>query len=103
MTDNAILIAGSAYGIYIPQMFYEFCQGREDYLLALRMSTNSASELSNPDNEYYWETWDMVLHNFRIEISGITYCLYQDMDLWIVPESEITENDYTEDNYTEDD
>jgi hypothetical protein len=43
-------------------------------------------ELGNPENEGYWEAWDSVLQKARITLSGVTYQLYQDEDLFLVQE-----------------
>jgi hypothetical protein len=44
-------------------------------------------ELSNPDNEQYWGAWDTVLNNCILEDKwGNKFTLYQNDDLWAVPE-----------------
>lgn len=86
LPDSAILFADSARGVYIPQHFAESVN---------RANVTGVSDedfailASDPhETEWLWETWDSVLNNARLHdpSTGITYCLYQDGDLWLVPE-----------------
>ncbi len=44
-------------------------------------------EENKPDAELYWEMWDEVLNNFWFkDKTGTKYLLYQNQDLWAVPE-----------------
>jgi len=81
------LLVSSAAGIYVPQMF------AEQYLSAGTRNWEGISAedrkilLAGPDHEWYWETWDSVEGSARTKANGVTYYLYQDGDLWAVPEN----------------
>jgi hypothetical protein len=77
--ENAELLINSANGVYIPQIFAE---RYPSYLTGEQID-----DLSNPDNEHYWETWETVLDNIKITIDGKRFTLHQDDDLWAIPES----------------
>ena len=63
------LIADNHHGVYIPQYIAEsgilaaggIGEGDIDILL------------KGPDHEWYWETWDTVLNNFRTERGEILW------------------------------
>ena len=79
-----ILFADSARGIYIPQHFAEA-------ILREKVRGVSAEDWetleAGPDAEWYWETWDEVLMDaVVIDDLGVKYTLYQDGDLWLIPD-----------------
>jgi hypothetical protein len=49
---------------------------------------DNSDELNNPENAFYWETWEDVLNNaYKIDPdTGVKYTLYQKDDLWAIPE-----------------
>lgn len=53
--------------------------------IAKSLTKEQKSDLSNPENEFYWETWGAVLDNVTIIIENKNYSLYQDDDLWAIP------------------
>ena len=63
------LIADNHHGIYIPQII------AESGLLSVGGIDAESVEilLSGPDHEWYWETWDTVLNNFRTEKGEILH------------------------------
>lgn len=85
-----ILVAGSANGLYIPQIFAE--KYRQE--VQEQFGDEILSELSTPDYEYYWEAWEDVLDRFETEINGVKHVLIHDEDLWLVPESEAENWEY---------
>jgi hypothetical protein len=85
---NAILYASSARGIYIPQFFAESVirenvQGvpEEDWAILE----------AGPDHEWYWEAWNDVCDNALLVSpdTAAQYRLWQDGDLWLIPEEDI--------------
>jgi hypothetical protein len=63
------LVADNHLGVYIPQFI------AESGLLSVGGIDMEDVEilLDGPDHEWYWETWDTVLNNFRTESGEILY------------------------------
>ena len=77
--------ADSARGIYIPQFFAESIK-RECVSGVSEEDWNILE--SGPDHEQYWDAWTDVLDNAELtDSSGVVWTLYQDGDLWLIPES----------------
>lgn len=77
------LFLSDARGIYIPRDFAE-CVYRDK---VTGVTDEDYAILANPEHEWYWEAWTEVLDNARItDTDGTVYTLYQDGDLWLVPE-----------------
>jgi hypothetical protein len=81
--DKIILVADSAFGQYIPQLFcekyYELIKDKE-----------IADFLKNEDNLYhdlYWEYWYILMDEYTYTINGTEYILVDNMDIWLVPTS----------------
>jgi hypothetical protein len=79
--DKIILVADSAFGQYIPQLFcekyYELIKDKE-----------IADFLKNEDNLYhdlYWEYWYILMDEYTYTINGMEYVLVDNMDIWLVP------------------
>jgi len=78
------LYADSARGVYIPQHFAEsvnrdMCDAPDYDLDQLVMGPDSC--------DHYWDIWTDVLDNTTLTDSdGQRWVLYQDGDLWLVPE-----------------
>lgn len=85
--SNAILYADSARGVYIPQYFAESI--KREFVSGI--SCDQWTDLTDPDCEWYWDTWDSVLDNAVVidPNTGIQYGLWQDGDLWLVPLSDL--------------
>jgi len=85
-----ILFCDSASGRYIPQRFA--AEIMPQYLHGV--TKDQLNELSDPDGEWYWDTWHTVLDNARvIGANGENYTLYQDGDLWLVDFDRMTEEE----------
>lgn len=84
MKDNVILLLNSARGIYIPRDFAQDFNFEEDGWQGV--SQEDREFLSDPENDWYRETWDSVLDNAHYihKESGKVYHLHQDGDLWAV-------------------
>ncbi len=63
------LVADNHWGIYIPQHVAD-----SGILAAGGIDAESIEILkAGPDHEWYWETWDAVLNNFRTEKGEILW------------------------------
>lgn len=78
--EDIWLCISDSHGIYVPRRFAELFGDRanlpEDDLAILK---------AGPEHEHYWETWEAVLDRVTLTEDGITYRLWQDGDLWVVP------------------
>jgi hypothetical protein len=91
MTNNAILLVDSRHGIYIPKITAEYIiqgtvkvKNKKD-----KDILNALGDLGNPENEFYWESWDSLLNKvICLGLDGKEYYLHQDEDLWAIPVGE---------------
>lgn len=88
--ENAILLLSSARGIYVPRDFAQDFNFAQDGWQGV--SPEDLATLADPENDWYWETWEAVLNNaYHInKDTGRTYRLYQDGDLWAVCHDHMT-------------
>lgn len=70
-------LLSDARGVYIPRDFLDL-----EHFKA-QLSEREIQVLSDPEHEFYWETWDSILNRDFI-VNGETWTLYQDGDLWAV-------------------
>ena len=83
LPETAILYASDRYGIYIPQYFAESIKPE---CLSGVSGEDLQILLDGPDHEHYWESWDVVCNNATLtDSNGVTFYLWQDGDLWLVP------------------
>ncbi len=75
--DNAVLLVDGHYGIYIPQIFAE--------QFPRSITRQQKEDLSDPNNEFYWEAWEDVLNEATVWINDKPYYLLQEDDLWAIP------------------
>jgi len=84
LPHNAELYASDRHGVYIPQHFAESIQKE---CLGGVSNEDMQILLEGPEAEYYWEAWDTVLNNAVLtDSSGKRWNLWQEGDLWVVPE-----------------
>lgn len=83
------LLLTDARGVYIPRDFAMYIQDMDNV-------TQEDKEIlcSGPDHEWYWETWDEVLHKATSTINGKVWRLWQDGDLWAYCEELMTDEEY---------
>lgn len=79
--DNAELLLSDSRGVYIPRDFCDLT------LFAAQLDADCIADLSNPENERYFDTWDWVLNQSFVLPIGSTgrtavFRLHQDGDLW---------------------
>ena len=85
LPESSILLITDAWGVYIPQEAVRS--------LLFDKSTVTQEDLDTleegPEHEWYWEAWAHVLDT-GIIVDRIAkterYTLYQDGDLWAIPE-----------------
>jgi len=83
LPETAILYASDRHGIFIPQYFAESVNPE-----CLSGVTRRFLEilLAGPDHQFYWDAWADVCDNAVLTDSdGVTYYIWQDGDLWLVP------------------
>lgn len=72
-------LLSDARGIYIPR---DFVTGF-DMAKWQGISENDISDCENPENYYYWDSWEMILNNAKhTDKNGNVWRLMQDGDLW---------------------
>lgn len=85
LPETAVLLVTSQAGVYVPREFaLEFAE-------AIKPGTVTDDDLqtlaSGPDAEWYWEAWETVHNNaVLIDKIGGKWVLWQDEDLWAIPE-----------------
>ena len=75
------LLLSDSRGIYIPQNFYQ------DFLnfKTWGLLKSDFKALRNPENESYWDNWELVLNNAKhTDKQGNVWTLWQDGDLWAI-------------------
>lgn len=82
VNPQALLIADSARGIYIPQYIATMFSTE---LLAAGLPIEDWHCLKRgPDNSYYWDAWE-ACNSLTISYAGKDYYLHQDGDAFLVP------------------
>lgn len=91
LNQAVILFCDSSSGIYIPQRFA--AEIMPQYLTGV--TQDQLNELADPDNEFYWDTWDTVLTNAVVvdNNTGQTYTLWHDGDLWLLDWDNMTKEE----------
>jgi len=56
---KSIILADSSHGIYISQYFYESI----NWDRVSCVTDQQKEDISDPENEYYWDAWDLILNN----------------------------------------
>lgn len=83
------LLVDCHHGIYIPQLFAQTYAPR----LVEPLTEEQIKDLSHPEQEFYWETWDTVMQNTKLKDDhGNIYYLHQEDDLWAIPEGKELED-----------
>lgn len=83
---DTVLWADSNRGVYIPKHFAESFIDRAKAVSGVSDDEWKILE-AGPDTPWHWETWDNVLNNATVtDENGVKYRLYQDGDLWLIPE-----------------
>lgn len=83
--NAVVLILTDARGIYIPRDFVcdDYNEIAIEHCEAWGIKLEDAEVLQNPENEWYWDTWNDVLNCAEFTDSeGNKFKLHQDGDLW---------------------
>jgi hypothetical protein len=81
-----VLWLTDAHGIYIPRDFANSFKDRAKHVTGVSDEDWEILE-TGPDHELYWDTWTDVLDCAVItDIEGNKFNLYQEGDLWFIPE-----------------
>lgn len=75
-----VLMVDSHHGIYSAQIFVETLH--ED--LKKQIKPEILEDLKNPENEFYWESWESVL-DMEFKWNRQKVFVMQIEDVWIVP------------------
>lgn len=91
--NEAILIADSHHGQYIPQIVVkgEINNPLWDWSECNKEDIDACIE--GIENEWYWDAWVNILDNVVINNEGEKYILVQNEDLWAIPEDCIEQLD----------
>lgn len=88
--DNVEILLSDARGIYIPR---DFVQGF-DLTRWEGISESDIEILQDPENEWYWDSWESVLNNARFTADdGRVFSLWQDGDLFAICYEEMTDEE----------
>lgn len=80
--EDMQLAIDSHHGVYVPQFFvqqfdkYRISNIRKDVLDSL---------LNGPDDEFYWESWDVYLNSTFKDDNNVKHYIFQNEDLWFIP------------------
>jgi hypothetical protein len=80
-------------GVHIPQDFAESFKDRDKDVSGVDAEQWAILEAGH-EHEHYWDTWSDVMDSAQITIDGIEYCVWQDGDVWLIPDG----MEYSEDN-----
>ena len=88
------ILLSDARGQYIPRDFtttYNLTQ----WGYAAQQAIEISNDLSNPENEYYWDAWETILNNAKHTTpEGNAYRLHHDGDLFAICDELMTDDDY---------
>lgn len=83
-----IILLNDSYGIYIPQKFAQFFNHPENFFNYKKVNEdlNFLASEDSYENSDYWDIWEEILNLAAMLIDGHKYSLYQDGDLFAIPE-----------------
>lgn len=84
-----ILLINGAHGQYVPQVFAQVTP--REWLAGCKEADLFAL-CSGPDHADYWKAWDDMLAHATLSYQGKKFYLWQDGDLWAIPEGEDPED-----------
>lgn len=87
--EHITLLIDSRNGTYIPQIFVE------DYShYNWNIKKQDMETLKNPDNEWYWESWENVINTaYYMDNDGVKWTLHHDGDLFAIAHDKLTSID----------
>ena len=84
-TLDPILVVSDTWGIYIPQRYCNHIDEKIAEEMQIDFEDVKICQ-EGPDHEWYWESWQMIHDNAEWVSDGVKWALYQDGDLWEIPE-----------------
>lgn len=79
-----ILLIDGAHGIHVPM---HFAYNNYDLrIYGLSDENQRILQLGPNNNDDYWDVWQWALDNVVIWMDNQYYDLYQDQDLWLIPQ-----------------
>lgn len=88
-----ILVVDSHHGVYIPQIWLKQSSGQ----IKAQLSRDQRNDLRNPENEFYWETWEQVLNKeFRVNRQKGYFEQTENGDLFFIPNCYRRSREYKE-------
>lgn len=96
LVNQKEIILSECRGIYLPQNFIEETENVEGW--TYNISNYDIITLKNgPDDEWYWQAWENMLNNAYFTYpDGTKGVLYQDGDLFVLPEGTSLEEEEEE-------
>lgn len=83
--NDARLIIGDHWGIYIPQRFCDGLTAEDAARITVDFKDVEICQ-TGPGEELYWEAWQSILDSCSFtDTNGRTWRLYQNGDLWEIP------------------
>ncbi len=73
------------HGVFIPQTFARSFNDRNKVVSGVEDSEWAILE-AGPDHEEYWQTWQDVQDNATVTLDEISYGIWQDGDVWLIPD-----------------
>lgn len=101
INEYALLICDSNYGVHIPQTVANefapcgdspYSSGHFSGYMKFTFDWSDVAEesvkilLNGCDEEFYWESWEDVLKNLKIEIDGEKYHIIENVGAWLIPD-----------------
>jgi hypothetical protein len=84
---DKLLWLNDARGVYIPRDFAASFVDRAKHVTGVSDEDWKILDAGPHDNEHYWDTWDTTLNNAVVtDNNGVKFSLYQEGDLWLIPE-----------------
>ena len=90
--EGSILAIDGSKGIYAPQQFMARYghlmthNAEKDEGYALPADNVKEGPNGYTHGEFYWESWQEITDNATVIILQTTYRIYQDQDIWLIPE-----------------
>lgn len=88
-TNKIALLLDSSRGQYIPRDFVKSFDLEKFQCI----DQQAIEDCQNPENEYYWESWQNILDRAKYIEDGRTFTLHQDDNLWLLCIDELSEDE----------
>jgi hypothetical protein len=94
LTQSGIsLLLSDARGVHIPR---DFIAAYDPAQWGLKLGNFEKRQLSNPEKEFYWSTWETILIRAKhTDAHGNVYRLHHDGDLFVICDALMTAEEYS--------